>query len=178
MCLAQGPQCSDVGETRTPSPSVSSQALYHWATALPKQLKPEITNGLLYDKAKKKICVVQVSWPTLNFYFLVRPLPWTFFSKVWSWKRITKQNNFVLLFSFNFRIWRKNMHQNNHLKQKSFLCIQSLVLEVKGLIFKTDSSIPILSYLIYFLAGLNIPRKKFSKKKVSYLKPTLVFFRV
>ena len=57
------------------------------------------------------------------------------------------------------------MHQNNHLKRKSFLCIQSLVLEVKGLIFKIDSSISVLSYLIYFLASLNIPRKKFSKKK-------------
>ena len=61
------------------------------------------------------------------------------------------------------------MHQNNHLKQKSLLCIQSLVLEVKGLIqvyiYKIDPSISVLSYLIYFLAGLNIPRKKFSKKK-------------
>ena len=36
MCLAQGPQRSDVGEARTSRPSVSSQALYHWATALPK----------------------------------------------------------------------------------------------------------------------------------------------
>ena len=35
MCLAQGPQRSDAGETRTHGPSVSSQALYHWATALP-----------------------------------------------------------------------------------------------------------------------------------------------
>ena len=35
MCLAQGPQRSDAGEARTRSPSVSSQALYHWATALP-----------------------------------------------------------------------------------------------------------------------------------------------
>ena len=35
MCLAQGPQRSDAGETRTRYPSVSSQALYHWATALP-----------------------------------------------------------------------------------------------------------------------------------------------
>ena len=32
MCLAQGPQRSDAGEARTRSPSVSSQALYHWAT--------------------------------------------------------------------------------------------------------------------------------------------------
>ena len=37
MCLAQGPQRSDAGEARTRYPSVSSQALYHWATALPAE---------------------------------------------------------------------------------------------------------------------------------------------
>ena len=37
MCLAQGPQRSDAGEAQTRRPSVSSQALYHWATALPVQ---------------------------------------------------------------------------------------------------------------------------------------------
>ena len=37
MCLTQGPQRSDAGEARTRGPSVSSQALYHWATALPIQ---------------------------------------------------------------------------------------------------------------------------------------------
>ena len=36
MCLAQGPQRSDAGEARTRGLSVSSQALYHWATALPR----------------------------------------------------------------------------------------------------------------------------------------------
>ena len=35
MCHAQRPQRSDTGEARTRSPSVSSQALYHWATAFP-----------------------------------------------------------------------------------------------------------------------------------------------
>ena len=35
MRFAQGPQRSDAGEARTRGPSVSSQALYHWATALP-----------------------------------------------------------------------------------------------------------------------------------------------
>ena len=35
MCLAQGPQRSDAGEAPTHGPSVSSQALYHWAAALP-----------------------------------------------------------------------------------------------------------------------------------------------
>ena len=52
-----------------------------------------------------------------------------------------------------------------HLKRRSkFLCIQSLILEVKGLkqgcIFKKDPFIQVLSYLIHFQAGLNIPRKK------------------
>ena len=32
--FAQGPQRSDAGEALTPGPSVSSQVLYHWATAL------------------------------------------------------------------------------------------------------------------------------------------------
>ena len=39
MCLAQGPQRSDAGEARTRGPSVvSSQAFYHWATALPYEI--------------------------------------------------------------------------------------------------------------------------------------------
>ena len=36
MCLAQGPKYSDAGEARTRNTSVSSQALYNWATALPE----------------------------------------------------------------------------------------------------------------------------------------------
>ena len=36
MRLDQGPQHSDAGEVRTRGPLVSSQALYHWAIALPK----------------------------------------------------------------------------------------------------------------------------------------------
>ena len=37
MCLTQRPQRSDACEARTRSPSVSSQAHYHWTTALPNQ---------------------------------------------------------------------------------------------------------------------------------------------
>ena len=60
MCLAQGPHRSDVGEARTRDPSVSSQALYHWATALPKSLQirwptptPSIYHMLLLGASKK-----------------------------------------------------------------------------------------------------------------------------
>ena len=35
MCLSQGPQRSDAGEAWSRGPSVSSQALYYLATALP-----------------------------------------------------------------------------------------------------------------------------------------------
>ena len=42
MCFAQGPQRSDAGEARTRGPSVSSQALYHWATALPDYVSETI----------------------------------------------------------------------------------------------------------------------------------------
>ena len=45
MCLAQGPQRSDAGEARTRYPSVSSQALYHWATALPNDPRGEAIFG-------------------------------------------------------------------------------------------------------------------------------------
>ena len=38
MCLAQGPQRSDAGEARTSGPLVSSQALNHWAIALPEKV--------------------------------------------------------------------------------------------------------------------------------------------
>ena len=47
MCLAQGPQRSDAGDARTQSPSVSSQAFYHWATALP----------LKHDEETEQNCV-------------------------------------------------------------------------------------------------------------------------
>ena len=43
MCLAQGPQRSDAGGAQTHGSLVSSQALYHWATALPED---EVYYGL------------------------------------------------------------------------------------------------------------------------------------
>ena len=44
MCLAQGPQRSDPSEAQTCGPSVSSQALYHWATALPPMYEGIFSN--------------------------------------------------------------------------------------------------------------------------------------
>ena len=54
MRLAQGPQRSDTGEARTRGPSVSSQALYHWATA-PCSLK-------LSDTELQSPSVVYACW--------------------------------------------------------------------------------------------------------------------
>ena len=48
MCLAQGPQRSDAGEAQTRNPSVSSQALYHWATALPSFIDIKLIVIVLY----------------------------------------------------------------------------------------------------------------------------------
>ena len=45
MCLAQGLQRSDAGEARTRGPSVSSQALYHWATVLPFPKVKHLSSG-------------------------------------------------------------------------------------------------------------------------------------
>ena len=42
MCIAQGPQRSDAIEAQTHGPSVSSQALYHWATALRSLLQLKV----------------------------------------------------------------------------------------------------------------------------------------
>ena len=50
MCLAQRPQHSDAGEAGTCGPSVSSQALYHLATALQLGLGADYMVSLLYGK--------------------------------------------------------------------------------------------------------------------------------
>ena len=48
MCLAQRPQRSDASEARTRGPSVSSQALYRWATALPQlDNEPNQNNNMI-----------------------------------------------------------------------------------------------------------------------------------
>ena len=67
-------------------------------------------------------------------------------------------------FLSKLNIRTNDMYQNDHLKWKSkFPCIQSLVLEIKGLkegyIFK-NSPIYISFVVIHFQADLNIPRKK------------------
>ena len=94
------------------------------------------------------------------------------------------QNKIILFCLPTSEFEEKNTYQNDHLKWKSkFLCIQSLVLEEKGLkqgyIFKLDPFISVMSYLTHFKAGLNYPPppKKF-KKIVSYLPTYPIFCRV
>ena len=68
MCLAQGPQRSDAGEARTRYPSVSSQALYHWATALPPSFAR--TNTKFGIKIFEIDFVIENKW-----YLTFWPLP-------------------------------------------------------------------------------------------------------
>ena len=49
MCLAQGPQSNEAGEARIRSPSLSSQALYHWAIGLP-DIRIKLPQVTLYSK--------------------------------------------------------------------------------------------------------------------------------
>ena len=56
--LAQGQQRSDAAEARTRGPSVSSQALYHWATALHTTgsiYYPNLTGTILTQPSAKKL---------------------------------------------------------------------------------------------------------------------------
>ena len=72
MCLAQGTQRCDASEAQTRGPSVSSQALYHCATALPAN-EDMISSGLEVIKLfpsstmlnKKFIMLINVKMPTV-----------------------------------------------------------------------------------------------------------------
>ena len=67
MCLAQGPQRSDAGEAQNRGPSVSSQALYHWATALPnKYIQLTIlTFGIVSSFKEIKCALADIYFKTL-----------------------------------------------------------------------------------------------------------------
>ena len=67
MCLAQGPQRSDAGEARTHGPSVMSQALYHWATALPWNL---------YQIAVCNQSIQSLYCRELTFFLKIFQKPW------------------------------------------------------------------------------------------------------
>ena len=62
MCCAQGPQHSDAGEAQTRDPSVSSQALYLWATALPNHLF-RMNSSLRYQGAFRMDLTIAKSSP-------------------------------------------------------------------------------------------------------------------
>ena len=55
MCLAQGPQRSDAGEAQTRSLLVSSQALYHWATAFPTSNMLIVSKWLTLKASRKNV---------------------------------------------------------------------------------------------------------------------------
>ena len=74
MCLAQGPQRSDAGEARTRSPSVSSQALYYWATALPMLVCEIYTINIIAKLDKMAIFVLQENFHTSKSFWKQRPL--------------------------------------------------------------------------------------------------------
>ena len=73
MCLAQGPQRSDAGEVRTRGPSVSSQALYHWATALPEHMgeKLKISKILNFWNSNFKTCRMSTNMDNLKLKWLI-----------------------------------------------------------------------------------------------------------
>ena len=50
MCFAQEPQRSDADEAQTRGLSVSSQAFYHWATALPHPTRIKSFHRLIMEK--------------------------------------------------------------------------------------------------------------------------------
>ena len=66
MCLAQGPQRSDAGEARTRGPSVSSQALYHWATALPNTVSCQTFCYNLHNRYINELDQKQVYYNNSN----------------------------------------------------------------------------------------------------------------
>ena len=61
MCLAQGPERSDASEARICGLSVSSQALYHWATVLPR-FYPGIDIFILCYLLADSTCGLYIGW--------------------------------------------------------------------------------------------------------------------
>ena len=75
MCLAHVPQRSEVGEARTRGPSVSSQALYHWATVLPPKLFVKATSRQQnYPLSRKELinAYMQNDQNLINFFHMLQ----------------------------------------------------------------------------------------------------------
>ena len=91
-----------------------------------RSLHPQKTNASTINlRPRKKICVAQVTQPTLIF----TPYSKLFYPNSVVGRELQNKLNLPTL-----EIWRKNTYQNGHPKWKSkFLCIQSLVLEGRGL---------------------------------------------
>ena len=110
--------------------------------------------------------------PTLNIFLRILKL-----------EENSRTKLFCSAILFQLQNLEKNTYQNDHLKQNSkLLCIQSLVLEVKGLkrgyIFKNKLFYMYISF-VFEIFNTFPSTSKYSKKtsfpkKVSYL-PTLIF---
>ena len=66
MFLAQRTQRSDACEARTRGPSVSSQALFHWATALPKNTERQDFHQKYVYKYLKQQSTPSYYWTQLE----------------------------------------------------------------------------------------------------------------
>ena len=85
MCLAQGPHRSEASEAQSSRPSISSQALYHWAIALARQDLPISIN----DRSDLAI--------SRGFYFHET-------SHMRSFSKIKSSRKFLKLQSMNSRV--------------------------------------------------------------------------
>ena len=130
MCLAQGPQRCDACEARTCDPSVSSQALYHWATALP----------CLWWKF---VCLLHLSWNAayilLCLFVLMLYIPVTNFSVMMRWFpefldwTSTKQRVMCLTQWHNEGSLPNALKHNSHRKQTLWALISLLLMEQSDL---------------------------------------------
>ena len=113
---AQGPQRSDAGEAQTQGPSVSSQALYHWATALPVPPPPKSLMSKIKDFLKPDL------GPNMG------PFPIKKWAKNFQNGEIYSQFlNSILWWAFHENR-NKNMSVTDPWKFASFLCKFSKVL--------------------------------------------------
>ena len=105
MCLAQRPQRGDPGEAQTRGPSVSSQALYHWPTALHLVISMYSKTCLKGHSKIYKTMVLMENGSLMKVESIAECSPWSNLQYFWpalsdnrSWKPI-----FVVFLSDHLR---------------------------------------------------------------------------